>query len=70
MDTLDRLVDIASRLDHLESVAEWVARETVHTDNTISQSGTLICVITDDIRERLCQLVKQIEMRREMDKLN
>ena len=70
MDTLDKLMDIASRIDHLESVAEWIARETVHSDNTVSQSGTLICVIADDLRERLCQLVKQVEKRREMDKLN
>jgi hypothetical protein len=70
MDTMARLMDIASRIDHMESVAEWISRETVHTDNTISQSSTLICVIADDLRERLCQLVKDIEKQREYDKLN
>ena len=70
METMGRLMDIASRIDHLESVAEWIARETVHCDNTISQSSTLICVIADDLRERLCQLVKDIEKRREYDKMN
>ncbi len=70
MDTMERLIDIASRIDHLESVAEWIARETVHSDNTISQSATLICVTADDLRERLTQLVKEIERRKECEKWN
>lgn len=70
MDTISRLSDIASRIDHLESVAEWIARETVHSDNTISQSSTLITVIADDLRERLCSLVKEIEQQREYDKFH
>lgn len=61
MDTIGKLLDISSRLDHLESAAEWIARETVHGDNVISQTSTLICVITDDLRERLCELVKELE---------
>jgi hypothetical protein len=70
MSTVDRLLDISNRLDHLESVAEWISRETVHTDNTLSQSGTLICVIADDVRERLNSLVTLLEKRRELDRLN
>ena len=69
-DTVNRLVEISSRIDHLESVAEWIARETVHTDNTLSQTGTLICVIADDLREKLCALVKDIEKQKEMDKFH
>lgn len=61
MDTLGKLMDISSRLEHLESAAEWITRETVHTDNSISQTGTLICVLADDLRERVCSLVKELE---------
>jgi len=70
MKTMEKLIDISSRIDHLESAAEWIARETVHTDNTLSQTGTLICVIADDIREKLCQLVKEFEKTKEYDKLH
>lgn len=70
METLEKIVDISSRLEHLENAAEWIARETVHTDNTISQTGTLICVIVDDLRERLCSLVKELEKKVEMEKLH
>ena len=70
MDTVNRLIEISSRIDHLESVAEWIARETVHTDNTVSQTGTLICVIADELRERLCALVKDLEKQKEYDKWN
>ena len=59
--TIDRLMEITSRLDHLEGAAEWVARETVHSDNSISQTGTLICVLADDIRERIYNLVCELE---------
>lgn len=62
MDTLERLLEISSRLDHLESVAEWVAKETIHTDNGVSQTGTLICVLADQIREALFDLCKEIEL--------
>ena len=61
MDNVQKLLDISSRLSHLEQAAEWVARETVHTDNAISQTGTLICVLADEVRERVCSLVRELE---------
>jgi hypothetical protein len=61
MDTLAKLMDISSRLDHLESVAEWVARETVNCDGGVSQSGTLICVLADEVREAIFELAKNLE---------
>jgi len=61
MNTVNRILEITSRIEHLETAAEWIARETVHTDNTISQTSTLICVIADELRERVCTLVKQME---------
>lgn len=61
MDTLSKLMDISSRLDHLENAAEWIARESVHTDNGISQTGTLICVLADEVREAIFRLTKELE---------
>ena len=61
MNTVNRLLEITSRIDHLENAAEWIAREAVHSDNAISQTGTLICVLADELRERLCKLVKEME---------
>lgn len=51
-----KIQEIVSRIEHLENAAEWIARESVHLDNTISQTGTLITAIAFDIRERLNEL--------------
>ena len=59
--TLEKILEISSRIEHLENAAEWIARETVHTDNAVSQTGTLICVLADDLRERVMNMVKELE---------
>lgn len=61
MNTLAQVLEIASRLDHLGTCAEWIARETVHTDNSVSQTGTLISVLTEDIREKITALIAELE---------
>jgi hypothetical protein len=61
MNTLGQILEIASRLDHLGTCAEWIARETVHTDNSVSQTGTLISVLAEDIREKINSLVTELE---------
>jgi hypothetical protein len=61
MNTLAQVLEIASRLDHLGTCAEWIARETVHTDNSVSQTGTLMSVLTEDIREKVNALVAELE---------
>jgi hypothetical protein len=61
MNNIEKLLQISSRIDHLEQAAEWIARETVHSDNAISQTGTLICVLADEVRERICTLVHELE---------
>ena len=61
MDTVDRLLEITNRIEHLENAAEWIARETVHTDNCLSHTGTLISVLADDVRERVYALIKALE---------
>ena len=69
MDTMNRLMDISSRLDHLENIAEWVARETVHSDSGVSQTGTLICVLADEIREAIFELAKTLEEAQHIEEL-
>lgn len=61
MDTMDKLLEIASRIDHLENAAEWIARESVHADSGVSQTGTLICVLADEIREKIYSLTCELE---------
>jgi len=67
MNTLAQVLEIASRLDHLGPCAEWIARETVHTDNSLSQTGTLISVLTEDIREKLTALISELEQVAEIE---
>ncbi len=67
MNTLAQVLEIASRLDHLGTCAEWIARETVHTDNSISQTGTLISVLAEDIREKINLLVTELEQLSEIE---
>lgn len=61
MSTLGQILEISSRLDHLGNCAEWIARETVHTDNSVSQTGTLISVLTEDIREKINAVIAELE---------
>lgn len=61
MDTLGKLMEITGKLDHLENTAEFIARETIHSDNVLSQSATLICTVADDLRERVFTLVRDLE---------
>lgn len=63
MDTVDKIITINSRLEHLESAAEWISRETVHSDNTVSQTSTLIQVLVDDIREKVFAVIRDFEVR-------
>jgi hypothetical protein len=68
MDTISKLLDISSRLEHLESAAQWITKETVHIDNALSQTGTLITVLADDLRERVCALARELEEKARRDK--
>ena len=72
MDTMTKLLEISSRLDHIENAGEYIARETVHSDNTICQTATLVSVIADDLRERIYELTKELEEKQNaiIDKLH
>jgi hypothetical protein len=61
METLTKLMDISSRIDHLEHAAQWITLETVNNDPGLSQTGTLISVLAEEIREKLFELVKELE---------
>lgn len=62
MDTVDKIISINSRLEHLESAAEWISRETVHSDNTVSQTSTLIQVLVEDVREKIFSIIREFEV--------
>ena len=59
--SVDKLVDISNRLEQIENSSEWISREMVHSYTAISQTGFLICVLADDIRKKVCALVKELE---------
>ncbi|MCS6893386.1 MAG: hypothetical protein NZO16_02280 [Deltaproteobacteria bacterium] len=59
--SIKELLEIESRLEHLENLALWMARETSATDQTLSQTSTLISVVVEDLRERILDLVKSLE---------
>ena len=67
MKTMAQVLEIASRLDHLGTCAAWIARESVHTDNSVSQTGTLISVLAEDIRDRITALVSDLEQIAELE---
>lgn len=59
--TMTKVLEITGRLDHLSNCADWIARETVHTDNTLSQTGTLMAVMVEDLRDRISELVVELQ---------
>ena len=61
MDTVTRLQEISLRLDHLESAGEWLARVLVHSDSGASHTGTLVTVLAEELRERILELVTELE---------
>ena len=61
MDTVSKLHEICLRLDHIESAGSWLARSLVHVDSSAAQTGTLVSVLSDDIREKLIDLVTELE---------
>ena len=68
MKSVNKLQEISSKIDHLMNSAEWVAKEMVHTDNAVSQTGTLMAVLADEIREKIYELVAEIEKKVEIGK--
>jgi hypothetical protein len=61
MNNYQQAIILFSRIDHLEQIADWIARETTHQDKSICQSATLITVLSDDIRQRITNLIKELE---------
>ena len=61
MNTVEKLHELSERIDHLQYLAEWVTRETTHSDNTVSQTATLLTVISEEIREKVCEVVTEFE---------
>jgi len=61
MDSFAKLQEICLRLDHIESAGEWLSRALVHQDGAASHTGSLITVLADDIRDRLMELIAELE---------
>lgn len=61
MNTFDKIHDITVRLDNLENLGDWLARALVHVDPAASQTGSLITVLSSDIRDKLIHLVTELE---------
>lgn len=61
MKTINKLLAISSRLDHLKNSADWITKESVHLDNTITQTSTLINVLAEEIRGEIYELVRSLE---------
>jgi hypothetical protein len=61
MSNLGKLEEISLRLDHLESAGDWLARSLVHSDPAASQTGSLVTVLVEDIRDKLLALVAEME---------
>lgn len=61
MSTVEKLQEISLRLEHLEAAGDWLARSLVHVDGVASQTGTLVTVLTEDVRERILELVTELE---------
>ena len=72
MNTVDKIHEISLRLEHMHQAGDWLSRSLVHADPTASHTGTLITVLVEDIRERILNLVTELETqivshRREME---
>ena len=61
MNTLNRIQEIALRLDHLDSAGEWLSRALENVDTSASQTGSLVTSLSEDIRQRLFELVSELE---------
>ena len=70
MKTVDRLIEISSRIEHLENAAEWIAKESVHSDQAISQTATMIYAVAEDIQTRVTELVRKLEELNSLGLLN
>jgi hypothetical protein len=67
MPHIQRLLEISSRIEHLEHAAEWITKETVQADNSVSQTATLISVLAEDVQARVCELVRELESKMDLD---
>ena len=61
MKSLEKLQEISLRLDHLDAAGEWLARALVHTDEAASHTGSLVSVLSEDLRNRIFELVTELE---------
>ena len=56
-----RLQELSLRLDQIESSAEWVSQVMEGKDTPLANTGTLISSLAEDIRNRMLELVTELE---------
>lgn len=61
MDTVSKLQELSLRLDKLEATGEWLEQTLAETDAAAAKSGALISALADDVRQRLLDLVTELE---------
>ncbi len=61
MDTIRRLQELSERIDHIEHSGEWLSNAMEDYDGPVSQTGSLISSLAEDIRYRLIELVTELE---------
>ncbi len=61
MDTIRRLQELSERIDHIEHSGDWLSSAMEGYDAPVSQTGSLISSLAEDIRFRLIELVTELE---------
>ena len=63
-----KLVEISRKFENLKPPPKWIISQTFKPDTTISQTGTLILTIAEDVRSKLYELVRELETSKLPDK--
>ena len=59
--TVDKLEALSKKIELLLQSSDWITKETVHIDNSVAQTGTLINVLAQDIQEGVYSVVHELE---------
>ncbi len=61
MDTISKLQEISLRLDQIDQTSDWLAQCLEELDPAMSQAGTMVAALSDDVRMRVLELVSELE---------
>ena len=66
MNTLQKIQEIALRLDGIDSAGDWISKAMAERDASAAQTGSLISSLSEDIRSKLLELVAELEKQLEV----